>query len=141
MKLIRQSGVLILAGALAAVLSILLSQPAMAQQASGERSTTESKEEYEKKIQAKLDELDRQMKALEAQEKPKAPKRNGKWRENTGGSAGSTGRRLAGSSNLRRPARRVGRKPSPRSTRPWTSSRRPTTRWLRSSTRKDDASD
>jgi hypothetical protein len=67
MKLIRQSGVLILAGALAALMTILLSQRAMAQQASGEKSTTESKEEYEKKIQAKLDELDRQMKALEAQ--------------------------------------------------------------------------
>jgi hypothetical protein len=69
MRLIRQT--LILAGAfsafaLPALMSISAAQRALAQQPSAQKSATESKEQYEKRIQAKLDELDRQMKALEA---------------------------------------------------------------------------
>jgi uncharacterized protein HemX len=68
MKHTIKSGALLLASALILALSICGIGRVSAQQQSKERrgAKTESKEEYEKKIQAKLDKLDRQIEALKA---------------------------------------------------------------------------
>lgn len=63
MKPIRKSSVSLVARGLILVLSVCGIDNALAQQQAKERSSakTESKEEYEKRIQARLDELDRQI--------------------------------------------------------------------------------
>jgi hypothetical protein len=72
MKLVMLRRALIVARTLA-VLTVLLSIPAgeraLARQPPEHSSNAESREEYQRRIQAKLDELSRQMKALEAQGK------------------------------------------------------------------------